>query len=92
MTTLEDRLPVDAITERAARIRFGRVVLTVLAAIGTSIGWLIGRFFRAIGWTAGLAWRTGTFFVTAIIIGFLDGARIPPPVAAPQGPPPDRVR
>jgi hypothetical protein len=87
MTTLQDRLPMDVITERARRVTVKRTAQLVLAAIGTTIGWAIGRFFRVIGLTAGLAWRTGTFFVTAVILGFLDGARIPPSATTPPGPP-----
>jgi hypothetical protein len=87
MTTLQDRLPVDAITERASRVTVQRAVQLLFAAIGTAIGWITGRSVYTIGWIAGTAWHAGTFFVSAVIIGFLDGARIPPPVPGPPVPP-----
>ena len=61
------------------------MLLTVIAAIGTAIGWGVGRFFLGIGWLAGRTWLIMAFFAEAVIFGFRGGAKLPQPV--PQEPP-----
>lgn len=53
-----DRVPVDEITEQARQVHLGRVVLTVLAAVLFSVGWLAGALFMSLAW-AGSAVRVG---------------------------------
>ena len=66
---------------------FRRVVLTVIGAIGTVVGWITGRGLIFIGWFFGRIWLVGAFFVEAIIYGFRVGAKLPltPPDLPPQG-------
>lgn len=52
--SLLEQVPVDAITAQARQVRFGRVALTVIAAVLFGIGWLTARLFGAL-WLA-LAW------------------------------------
>jgi hypothetical protein len=77
-----DPATVDELVAKSREVRPGRVLLTVLAAIGTAIGWAIGRFFLAVGWLAGRAWLIGAFFTEAVIYGFRGGAKIPQPAPA----------
>lgn len=77
--------PVDELAQQARHVRPGRVLLTVIAAVGTAIGWGIGRFFLSIGWVAGRTWLIGAFFAEAVIYGFRGGARLPQP--EPKQPP-----
>lgn len=59
-----DRVPVDDITEQARQVHFGRVLLTVLAAVFFAIGWLAGAVFMAIAWCG-----------TAVKVGWLEARR-----------------
>lgn len=54
MTTLAERIPLDEITEQAREVRFGRSVLTVIAAVLFGLGWLVAKAF-GVTWLA-LAW------------------------------------
>jgi hypothetical protein len=58
VTTITQRMPLDEITRQARQVRFGRVLLTVLAAVFFGIGWLVARLFLAVAWCA-VAVRTG---------------------------------
>jgi hypothetical protein len=42
-TSLLDRVPVDAIGEEAHRIRWGRILLTLIVGLFWLIGWLAGK-------------------------------------------------
>lgn len=42
-TSLLDRVPVDAISEEAHRIRWGRILLTLIVGLFWLIGWLAGK-------------------------------------------------
>lgn len=53
-----DRVPVDDITDRARQVHLGRVLLTVVAAVFFSIGWIAGAAFMAIAW-CGTAVKVG---------------------------------
>lgn len=57
--------PVEFISARAAEIRFGRTVATVLLAI-----------FSGIGWVFGTLWYGVAFAGVAVNYGFHKGARI----------------
>ena len=59
-----DRVPVDEITERAQQVHFGRVLLTVFAALFYAIGWLAGAVFMALAWSG-----------TAVKVGWLEARR-----------------
>lgn len=59
-----DRVPVDDITEQAQQVHFGRVLLTVFAAVFFAIGWLAGAAFMAIAWCG-----------TAVKVGWLEARR-----------------
>jgi hypothetical protein len=59
MATVLDRVPVDEITAQAREVRFGRTLLTVLAAVLYFVfGWLPGKIWLALCW-CGVAIRTG---------------------------------
>lgn len=76
----------DDILADARQVRLSRVLLTVLGAIGTAFGWLVGRTFVVIGWIAGRTFLTGAFFVEAVIYGFRAGAMLPPRAIPPEAP------
>jgi len=59
-------VPLDAINTQAREIEFGRVALTVIAAVLFGVGWLVGKTVRLV-WLA-LAWS----FV-AVRVGFQQG-------------------
>lgn len=91
MASWTDSVHTDEIAEQAHRVRPGRVLLTIITAIGVSIGWAIAKFFRSIGWLAGRFWLIGAHFAESVIWGFREGAGLSQPSArqAPQsGPPP----
>lgn len=58
MTTLLDRVPLERISGEARQVRFGRLLLTLIAAVFYVIGWLAGRAFLAMAW-CGVAVRVG---------------------------------
>jgi uncharacterized membrane protein YciS (DUF1049 family) len=58
VTTVAERIQLDDITAQARQVRFGRVLLTVLAAVFFAIGWAIGRVFLALVW-CGVAVKVG---------------------------------
>lgn len=58
MATVLDRVPVDEITIQAREVRFGRTVLTLLAAVFYGVGWVLGKAWLGVAW-AGVAVRTG---------------------------------
>jgi hypothetical protein len=86
MTTVDDLL-VDQLEAKAGQDRPGRAALTVIAAIGVTIGWLVSRFWRSLGWLAGRAWQIGCFFAEAVIYGFREGAGLPQKAAPEQAGP-----
>jgi len=62
VTTIAERVQVDQIARQARDVRFGRVLLTVLAAFFFSIGWATGRFFLGVAWCAvavRVGWQAG---------------------------------
>lgn len=85
MVTLEDRVPVDDLAVRARDVQLSRVVLTLIGAIATAIGWAIGRAFISIGWAVGRGWLIAAYFAEAVIYGFRMGAKLPPPAQSPPG-------
>jgi hypothetical protein len=86
MSALTESIPVDELADRSREVRPGRVAQTVIAAIGVALGWVIGRFFRSIGWLAGRTWLIGAFFAETVVYGFREGAGLPQPMPkAPDG-------
>lgn len=79
----QERVPVDELARRARDVRPGRVLLTVISAIGVAIGWAVGMFFRSIGWLSGRVFLVGAYFTETVIFGFREGAGIPQPVREP---------
>ena len=62
MTAITQQLQLDEITAQARQVRFGQVLLTVLAAVFFGLGWAVGRFFLALAWCAvavKLGWQAG---------------------------------
>jgi len=51
VTTVLDRVPLDAITEQARQVRPGRALLTLVAGVLFGLGWVTSRVF-AILWLA----------------------------------------
>lgn len=58
MTSIAERVQLDDITAQARQVRFGRLLLTFLAAVFFAIGWVTGRAFLALAW-CGVAIRVG---------------------------------
>lgn len=50
MTTVLDRVPVDRITTQAKQVRFGHTILTIIAAVFFSLGWVAAKAWLAIVW------------------------------------------
>lgn len=44
-TSLLDRVPVDAIADEAQRVRWGRLLLTLLVGVFWLVGWTAGKVF-----------------------------------------------
>jgi hypothetical protein len=65
MTRLE-RVPLHRIQVEAARIDFGRMLLTALAALLYLLGWLPARAVAALGWA-----------IAAVKVGWAEGRRRP---------------
>ena len=62
MTTLTQRVPLDEITAQARQVRFGRLLLTLIAAVFFGLGWVAGRFFLGVAWCAvavKVGWQAG---------------------------------
>ena len=62
-TTVLDRVPVDAITERARQARPGRTLLTLIAGVLFGAGWLAAKAFAVV-------WLAGTWSWTAVGVGW----------------------
>ena len=56
MTTLADRVPVDSITQQAREVKFGRAVLTLIAAVLFGLGWVTARAFAIVWLAASWCW------------------------------------
>lgn len=52
MTAVLDRVPVDRITTQARDVRFGRTILTIIAAVFFSLGWVVAKVWLAVVWCA----------------------------------------
>lgn len=62
MAAVLERVPVAEIEAKANDIHFGRLMLTVFAAL-----------FFAVGWTVGKAWRAFAWSLAAVQVGFQAG-------------------
>ena len=62
MTTITQRIPLDDITRQARDVRFGRILLSLLAAVFFGLGLAAGRFFLGVAWCAvavKVGWQAG---------------------------------
>lgn len=66
-----DTVVLDRITTQAREIRFGRVLLTVLAAVFFGLGWMTARAFAAL-------WLALTWSAVAVKVGWQEGRRAAP--------------
>ncbi len=57
MAVLE-RVPVDRISVQARDVHFGRLLLTLFAALFFGIGWVAAKLFLAVAW-CGVAVKVG---------------------------------
>lgn len=73
MTAVLDRVPVQRISTEARQVRFGRTVLTVIAALFYVVGWLVAKAWLAVAWCA-----------TAVRVGWQE-ARLPKAEAVDRG-------
>lgn len=51
-TSVLDRVPVDDITAQARKVRTGRALLALVAALFFAVGWLAGRVVPVLMWCA----------------------------------------
>lgn len=58
-------VPVERITAEARQVRFGRTVLTVLAALLFSVGWCVAKL-------AGGLWLVVAWAATAVKVGWVE--------------------
>jgi hypothetical protein len=63
-TSVLDRVPVERISERAARARPGVVVLTVIAAVFFGLGWVTCKAFSG-------AWFAAAWCGSAVAEGWI---------------------
>jgi len=59
-TSLLDRVPVDAISDEAQKVRWGRLLLTLLVGLFWLIGWAAGKVFLGLafcGAAVKIGWR-----------------------------------
>lgn len=68
MTAVLDRVPIDRISAEAREVRFGRTLLTVVAAILFGIGWLAAK-------VVGLVWRAVAWCAIAVKVGWLEARK-----------------
>jgi hypothetical protein len=73
-------MTVTAAFRDSRKAQLPHPLLWPLAALGTVIGWTVGRTPLAIGWTAGRAFLIGAYFIEAVIYGFRQGAQLGPKV------------
>lgn len=59
-------------------IHLPRPLLWPIAAIGTALGWVVGRSLVVLGWVAGRAFLIGAYFAESVVYGFRMGAMIGP--------------
>jgi hypothetical protein len=52
MATVLERVPVDRIRAEARQIEFARTLLTLFAGLFFVIGWVAGRTWGAVAWSA----------------------------------------
>jgi len=69
---LLDGSRVDRITAEARDIQFGRVMLTVIAAVLFGVGWCVAKTF-------GVLWLAAAWSATAVKLGWQEGRRSPGP-------------
>lgn len=85
MATVLGRIPLDEIGGRARRVRFGRTVLTVIAAVLYGAGWATAKVLRSalfgVGWVAAKVWLMLTWSALVVKLGWTEaqtgGARGP---------------
>lgn len=65
MAHLLEQVPVGRITEEARQVRFGLVVLTVIAGLLYALGWLVAKAFTG-------AWFVAAWLGTAVKVGWVD--------------------
>lgn len=87
MTAASTRaLPVDEIRDRAQARQFrpGYAVATVVAAVCSALGWLLGKSLLVAGWAAGRAWLALCFMAETFAWGFRQGSQPRTPLPEPQ--------
>jgi hypothetical protein len=73
VTTLAERIPLDEITAQAREVKFGRTLLTLIAAVLFGLGWLVAKFF-------GVTWLVLAWCAVAAREGWREGRRPRRPV------------
>lgn len=68
MTAFLDDVMVDRITAEAREVHFGRTMLTILAALFFSLGWITARVFT-------YTWLVLAWSATAIKVGWQEGRK-----------------
>ena len=58
MTSVLERVDVEAINRQAAEARLGLTILTIIAAVFFGIGWITRKFCLSVAWSA-IAVREG---------------------------------
>jgi hypothetical protein len=66
MTAITERVDLDAISAQAREVRFGRSVLTLVAAVLFGLGWVTAKAF-------GLAWLALAWCAVAVKVGWQEG-------------------
>lgn len=74
MAVLET-IPLDRITVQAREVKFGRTLLTLIAALLYGIGWTLAKTFT-------LLWFTAAWIVVAIKVGWQEGRKAATPTTS----------
>jgi hypothetical protein len=76
MATVLGRVPLDQIGSHARRVRFGRTLQTVIAAVLYGIGWVLNTVLRtslfAVGWVANQGWQALVWAGMAVRLGWVE--------------------
>lgn len=86
MTTATQPVPVDELRNRAQARQFrpGYAAATVVAAVCSALGWLLGKSLLVAGWAAGCAWKALCFMAETFAWGFKQGSVPRTPLPEPQ--------
>lgn len=70
LASIFETVPLDRITTEAREVRFGRIILTLLAGLFYGLGWVTAKVFS-------VSWRAMAWLATAVKVGWQEGRKKP---------------